>query len=192
MNQDKPRLLASLLRASDNEARHLLLYFLRGSAETTLVKFTHGVETPLGNGTEYEMNQKGNDEIQAWVTEGFKIQPEGKVFERLPWTIALAKKLGHTIVYDPRLQQTNKLPFNATGAVPLDQWAGVPGKNGGGYLYALGNTHIHAQPTPAPNYQPPVPPSGASSGVAFVQSVKALQEAFGQPHEFLLGDQLIG
>jgi hypothetical protein len=94
MNHDKPRLLASRLRESDNEARHLLLYSLRGSAETALTKFTHAAETPIGNGSEYEMNQKANGVIQAWVAEGFKIQPEGKVYERLPWTIALAKKLG--------------------------------------------------------------------------------------------------
>jgi hypothetical protein len=133
MNQDKPRLLASLPRASDNEARHLLLYFLSGSAETSLMKFTHGIETTLGHGTEYEMNQKASGEIQAWVEEGFKIEPGEKVFERLPWTIALGKKLGHTIVHDPRLLQTKKLPLNATGAFRLDQWAACPDKNGGGY-----------------------------------------------------------
>jgi hypothetical protein len=95
-------------------------------------------------------------------------------------------------LYDPHLVQKSKLPFNATGAVPLDRWAGVPGKNGGGYLYALGNAHIHARPTPAPNYHPPGRPGGASSGVAFVQSLKEFQEAFGHPYDFLLGDQIVG
>jgi hypothetical protein len=50
MDQDKPKLIASLIRASDGEARHLLLSCIDGSSATNLVQLVRGIENSSGNG----------------------------------------------------------------------------------------------------------------------------------------------
>jgi hypothetical protein len=110
MNQDKPQLIASLIRPSDGEVRHLLLFFIDGSSETNLVQLVRGIETPLETGAEYETKQKASALLQLWAKEGFKVQAEGQLCERLEWTIPLALRLGHNVIYDSRLKQLDKLP----------------------------------------------------------------------------------
>jgi hypothetical protein len=190
MDQDKPKLIASLIRASDGEARHLLLSFIDGSSETNLVQLVRGLETPLETGTEYESNQRASALLQLWTEEGFKVQPEGQLSERLEWTIPLALRLGHTVIYDPRFKQLDKLPFNATGAVPLDKWPGMTGKNGQAYEYALDRMQIHARPAPLPNSKPLGEPAGGKEFAAFMLEYAKHREAIGPARDFLLGGSI--
>jgi hypothetical protein len=99
---------------------------------------------------------------------GIKVQPEGQLYERLEWTIPLALRLGHSVIYDPRFKQLGKLPFNATGEVPLDEWPGLTGKNGQAYEYALDRMQIHARPPPLSNSKPLVEPAGGNEFAAFM------------------------
>ncbi len=191
MNQDKPQLIASLVRASDGEVRHLLLFFIDGSSETNLVQMVRGIETPLEMGTEFETKQKASALLQLWTKEGFKVQPErGLFYERLEWTIPLALRLGHTVIYDSRFKQLDKLPLNATGAVPLAKWPGLTGKNGQAYEYALDGMHLHARPAPLPNSKPLVAPTGGKEFAAFMLEHIKQRDAIGPSLDFLLGGSI--
>jgi hypothetical protein len=108
MNQDKPKLIASLIRAADGEVRHLLLFFIDGSSETNLVQLVRGTETLLEIGTELENNQRASALLLLWTNEGFKVQHEGQLYERLEWTIPLALRLGHTINLRSQVQATRQ------------------------------------------------------------------------------------
>jgi hypothetical protein len=177
MNQDKPKLIASLVRASDGEVRHLLLFFINGSSETNLAQLVRGIETPLEMGTEHETNQKASALLQLWTKEGFKVQPEGHLYERLEWTIPLALRLGHTVIYDSRFKQ-------------LDKWPGMTGKNGQAYEYALDRMHIHARPAPLPNSKPLVAPTGGKEFAAFMLEHIKHRDAIGPSRDFLLGGSI--
>jgi hypothetical protein len=189
MNQDKPQLIASLVRASDGEVRHLLLLFIDGSSETNLVQLVRGVESPLEMGTEYETNQKASALLRLWTGEGFKVQPEGQLYERLEWTIPLALRLGHTVIYDSRFKQLDKPPFNV-GTVPLDKWPGMTGKNGEAYEYALDRLHIRARPAPLPNSETLVAPAGGKEFAAFMLEYAKHRDAIGPARDFLLGGSI--
>jgi hypothetical protein len=190
MNQDRPKLIASLVRASDGEVRHLLLFFIDGSSETNLVQSVRGIGTPLEMGTEYEINQKASALLQLWTKQGFKVQPEGQLYERLEWTIPLTLSLGHTIIYDSRFKQLDKLPLNATGEVPLDKWPGMIGKDSQPYEYALDRMHIHARPAPLPNAKPLVAPTGGKEFAAFMLEHIKHRDAIGPSRDFLLGGSI--
>ena len=180
-----PRLLMSFVKASDGEVRHLVQDIIDGSAKTEVFSFIRGVETLLGKGTEYETGQRANLAMLDWIDEGFKQTDSEKAFEPLAYTVALAKRLGHTTVYDNRFKQMNRLPLNATGEVSLDQWPGLPGQNGGSYVYALSHLTIYAVAKPA---QPITLPKGMS-GFGFAKTLLALKDTYGSPEEFLLGGQ---
>src|SRR5690242_769575 len=62
----------------------------------------------------------------------------------------LAAASGYTIVYDNRYKSATSL--NLTGAVPLAEWPGLTGKNGGHYEYAFNGTTIIARPMLPPNH----------------------------------------
>jgi hypothetical protein len=61
---------------------------------------------------------------------------EDPKFGPLQDTVAAALAEGQEIIYDERFKSTRTVPLNVTGAVPLRQWPGLTGKNGGGYEYA--------------------------------------------------------
>jgi hypothetical protein len=190
MNQDKPQLLASLVRASDGEVRHLLVFFIGGSSETNLVQLVRGIETPLGAGTEHETTQKAAALLQLWTKEGFIVRPVGELYERLEWTIPLALRLGHTVIHDSRFKQLDRLPLNATGAVPLAKWSGLTGKNGQAYEYALDGMHLHARPAPLPNSKPLVAAAGGKEFAAFMLEYINQRNAIGPSLDFLLGGSI--
>ena len=186
MDTNKPTLYASLIKAPENEVRHLLIYPVDAPREMKLVQLSGAAETPLATGTEYEMRQKANALVQLWAAEGFKQQD--KVFETLERTVALAMRLGFRIVWDPRFQKMDRPPLNPTGAVPLEQWPGMTAKNGGGYVYALDQVQIHARPTLPPGHNLGVAPSDPKEFAAFMLKATALLETVGPFAEFRLGE----
>lgn len=103
---------------------------------TKLAELADGVEKEIAIGTQFEMTQKADALIQEWVTDhGFKYRsPSDPIFEPLDRTIELARKMGYTVVYDPRSRNLNPADgrLNATGAVHLAQWRGMTPKSGGG------------------------------------------------------------
>jgi hypothetical protein len=189
MNRNKPQLIASLVRASDGEVRHLLLLFIDGSSETNLVQLVRGIETPLEGGAEYETKQKASALLQLWAKEGFKDHLDGQLYERLEWTIPLALRLGHTVIYDSTFKQLDKLPFNA-GVVSLAKWPGLTGKNGQAYEYALDGMYLHARPAPLPNSEPLVGPAGGKEFAAFMLEYINQRNAIGPSRDFLLGGSI--
>jgi hypothetical protein len=74
-----------------------------------------GSEVQLATGTQYEMGRKADEWARVWETsEGFKRLPAGKpAFESLELTIALAKRMGFTILCDDRY----KTDLNLKGEV---------------------------------------------------------------------------
>ncbi len=188
MNAKKTILHATLTKASDNQVRHLLIDLIDGARETQLVQLCAGVETPLATGTQYEMGQKADELAQLWATnEGFKRPPEGKlVFEPLERTVALAMKMGFTILYDTRYKRTDRPPFNLTGAVPLRTWPGMTPQNGGAYAYAFDLMRLHAWPTLPPSHELYVAPSDPKELATYLVKVGTYLKTVGPAVEFVL------
>jgi len=185
MTREKPLLYATLANAQ--ETRHLLIFFENGSSETNLIQITNGVETLVFTGTEYEAKQKADALVQLWKTEeNFIRSREGYAYEPLERTIALAKKMGFTIVYDPRFKKVDRPPLNLTGAVSLSSWLGMMAKNGGGYAYALDQMRLYARPTLPPSSEPLIAPSDGREFAAFMLKQKAVLDAVGPFQEFIL------
>src|SRR5258708_33319476 len=134
---DKHPTLHTMVRQSPYEARHLLIRSVDGSLVTNLIQLVSGNETGLGAGTEYEMDRKAEALMEEWAREGFRPlrEPNERAWESLRETIALLSLMGYNVVYD---HDYKDLRGNFTGAVPLDQWQGKQGKNGGSYKYAFG------------------------------------------------------
>jgi hypothetical protein len=188
MSTEKPILHATLTNAPGTEVRHLLIYFVNGARETRLVQLSNGLETPIATGTQYEMSQKADAVARLWITnEGFKRPKENFVFEPLERTVALAMKMGFTIVYDPSYAKIDPpRSFNLTGAVPLNSWPGMTPKNGGGYVYAFDQMRLYARPTLPPNHELNVVPSDPKEVPAYLAKVSAFLETVGPFREFIL------
>jgi hypothetical protein len=93
------------------------------------------------------MEHKANAVRTEWAGEGFRHPREREpVYEDLNSTVKLAMLMGFKIAYDPSYVDVRRMNF--TGAVPLTQWPGKVGKNGGGYRYAFTGMTIIASPTP--------------------------------------------
>jgi hypothetical protein len=148
MTTQKTRLHATL--TAEKDVRHLLIAFMDDSHVTNLVQLSGGSEVQLATGTQYKMGRKADEWACLWETnEGFKRLPAGKpAFESLELTIALAKRMGFTVLRDERY----KTGLNLKGEVSLGKWQGMTPKNGGGYVYALDRLHIRARPTLPPDH----------------------------------------
>lgn len=185
MTREKPRLYATLENAQ--EVRHLLIFFVNGSSETKLIQIINGVETLVLTGTEFEAKQKADSLAKLWVTEGKFVRPrEGYAYEPLERTIALAKMMGFTIVYDPRFKKVDRPPLNFTGAVSFSSWPGMTAKNGGRYVYALDQMRLYARPTLPSSSEPLIAPSDGKEFAAFMLKHKAILDAVGPFQEFIL------
>jgi hypothetical protein len=170
---------------SQYDVRHLLVHSGNGPSNSTLRQFVSGVLTEIGSGTMYEMDQKADEVMQEWAGEGFRYQREREpVWEALERTVTLATLLGYKVVYDHAHYDMRKR--NLTGAVPLVQWAGKRGKNGGGYHYAFTGTTILASPTLPPGHGINMTPS-PDEVVRTMRQALALQETVGPFVEFVLG-----
>jgi hypothetical protein len=188
MNMAKPILHATLTKAPGKEVRHLLIDLVDGTRETKLVQLSAGVETTIAIGTQFEMDQKADELTKLWITShGFKLQPKNTpVGERLYRTIALAIRMGYTIVYDPDFKKIDRPPFNLTGAVPLRKWPGMTPKNGGGYLYALDQMRFHAYPTLASSLIPNELAGDPKDFLTYFAKINDLLKTVGPSREFLL------
>lgn len=182
---EKPTLHATL--RNGDEVRHLLIYPVDGARETKLVQLSDSVETLIATGPQYEMRQRADALAQLWITsDGFKSQ-DGPVFESLERTVALATRMGFTIVWDSRFTKLDRPPLNPTGAVPLATWPGMTPKNGGAYLYALDQMRLLARPTLPRGHKLGVAPSDPKEFVAFMKKATELLDTVGPSVEFLLG-----
>jgi hypothetical protein len=182
MTTQKTRLHATL--TAEKDVRHLLIAFMDGSHVTNLVQLSAGSEVQLATGTQYEMGRKADEWARVWETsEGFKRLPAGKpAFESLELTIALAKRMGFTILCDDRY----KTDLNLKGEVSLGKWQGMTPKNGGGYVYALDRLRIRARPTLPPEH-PLNHPSKTFMIAAFLSEYIAALDTVGPATEFILG-----
>jgi hypothetical protein len=116
-----------------------------------LPKLISGVQSEIGTGTQYETGQKADAVMQKWAGEGFRYQREREpAYEDLKSTVTLAMLMGYKVVYDPEHRDLRR--ENLTGAVPLAEWPGRAGKNGGGYQYAFTGMTILASPTLPPGH----------------------------------------
>jgi hypothetical protein len=182
MTTQKTRLHATL--TAEKDVRHLLIAFMDGSHVTNLVQLSAGSEVQLATGTQYEMGRKADEWARLWETnEGFKRLPAGKpAFESLELTIALAKRMGFTILWDDRY----KTDLNLKGEVSLGKWQGMTPKNGGSYVYALDRLRIRARPTLPPEH-PLNHPSKTFMIAAFLSEYIAALDTVGPATEFILG-----
>lgn len=172
------------------EARHLLIDLVDGAKETQLIQLSHGHETLIATGTQFEMTQKANELAKLWIdNEGFEFQPGDKpAYEPLGHTIALAVRMGFKVVYDPASGKTSPPHMNFTGAVPLTAWSGLTAKNGGSYVYAFDGMMLLARPT-LPSWRGTVTaPTGGREFAAFMLKIKAELDGVGPFREFILGD----
>ena len=88
------------------------------------------------------------------------------------------------MVYDERFKDLRQ--GNLTGAVPLAKWPGMAPKNGGGYVYALDDMRLYAQPTLPTGSELLVAPSDGKDFAAYFLKVKAAQDEVGPFKEFHL------
>ena len=168
-----------------NQVRHLLIDFVDGSHVTNLVQLSTGSEVQLATGTRYETSQKADEWARHLeINEGYKrLPPDKPASEPLESTIALAKRLGHTVLWDNRY----KTAFNLTGEVLLDDWRGMTPKGSlGYYLYALDGLHILALPTLPPDHPLNDPSRHKLEGAAFIAQYVAALETVGPAAEFVL------
>jgi hypothetical protein len=150
------------------------------------------------------MRGKAQSVLELYVGDGFKLQKEEHVFEPLGAIIALALKMGYTIIYDRELTSatspSRKLtsatspsrkighPINLTGEVPLSQWPGRTGKNGGAYEYAFGHMKIYAQPRLSLPPDLRAAPEGGKEFAVFLSKIMSLRNDIGPFREFLIAD----
>jgi hypothetical protein len=98
-------------------------------------------------------------------------------------TVTLAMLMGYKVVYDPTYADVRR---NLTGEVPLAQWPGRAGKNGGGYQYAFTGTLILASPTLPPGHGIKMAP-GTKEFIQTMRQVSELQNTVGPFAELVLG-----
>lgn len=167
------------------EVRHLLIESENGPGATNLFQVSAGVVTKVASGTEYETRTKAEELAREWAKkEGFELSSDrNPAFEPLKHTISLARFMGHRVLYDPRA----KGGMNFTGAVPLEKWAGMAAKNGGGYEYAFTGTKILARPTLPPNHGLDMNPKDNQEWAATMQKVVQILNTVGPGDEFVLG-----
>jgi hypothetical protein len=172
-------------KASPHEVRHLVIVPVDGSRVTALMQLIAGTQTEVATGTEYEMGQRADAVRQQWVGEGFRFQREREpAYEDLKSAVALAMLMGYKVVYDPAYADVRRL--NPMGRIPLPQWPGRAGKNGGGYLYAFTGTTLLASPQLPPGHGINMAPSTEE----FIQTMRKaieLQKTVGQFAELILG-----
>jgi hypothetical protein len=170
---------------SPHEVRHLLIHPVEGSSGKVLTKLISGVHSEIATGKHYEMEQKADAVMQEWAGEGFRYQREREpAYEDLKSTVTLAMLMGFRVVYDPSYVDMRRM--NLTGAVPLAQWPGRAGKNGGGYQYAFTGMTILASPTLPPGHGINMAPSTEE----FIQTMRQtieLQKTVGSLVELVLG-----
>jgi hypothetical protein len=75
-----------------------------------------------------------------------------------------------------------------TGEVPLDEWEGVQGRNGGSYLYTLDGVTVHASPQLPPSHTLTLPRASGSDFADYFQRYKAALDEVGPHMEFSLVD----
>ncbi len=169
------------------EVRHLLIISVDGSRATQLIRLIQGVEELIGAGTEFEMKEMANGHLKLWAEqEGFQTPRSGYAFEPLESTIALATRMGFTVIYDERFKNTTRAPLNLTGAVPLANWPGIEGKNGGTYVYAVDQMRLYAHPTLPATHPLSLGPSGTSDFAGYLLKVQHELDLVGPHREFLL------
>ena len=172
-------------KTSQHQVRHLVVVPVDGSKVTLLMQLISGTQTELATGTQYEMGEKADTVMQQWAGEGFRFQREREpAYEDLQSAVTLAMLMGYKVVFDPNY--VNVRQRNLTGAVPLANWPGRSGKNGGGYLYAFTGTTLLASPQLPPGHGINMAPSNEE----FVQSMRRameLQKTVGQFAELVLG-----
>lgn len=180
-----PTLYATVQKGK--EVRHLLIISVDGSRVTQLIQLIHGVEELIGTGTEFEIKETADGRLKLWAEqEGFQTPRTGYAFESLESTIAVATKMGFSVIYDERFKNTVRPPFNLTGAVPLAGWPGIEGKNGGTYVYALDQMRLYAHPTLSPTHPLSLAPSGTSDFAGYLLKVQHELDLVGPRTEFLL------
>ena len=168
-----------------HEVRHLLIHPIKGESGRVLPKLISGVQGEIGTGKLYEMEQKADAVMQEWAKEGFRYQREREpAYEDLKSTVTLAMLMGYDVVYDPSYVDMRRM--NLTGAVPLAQWPGRAGKNGGGYQYAFTGTTILASPTLPPGHGINMAPSTEEFLQTMRQAIE-LQKTVGSLVELVLG-----
>jgi hypothetical protein len=168
-------------KQDEEEVRHLLLDSIDGAHTVVFSEMANGVETELARGTQYEMEGKARERISSG---NFQATPDDeKVFEALRNTVALASACGYRTVYDGR----NKSALNIVGQVPLSEWRGMEGKNGGGYEYALDGMKILARPTLPPNHGLNMKPATNQECLEVIREASKILESVGPAVEFVLG-----
>jgi hypothetical protein len=170
---------------SPDEVRHLLIHPIKGESDSVLTKLVVGVQSEIGTGKLYEMEQRADAVMQEWAREGFRYQREREpAYEDLKSTVTLAMLMGYKVVYDPTYVDVRRMKL--TGEVPLAQWPGRSGKNGGGYQYAFTGTTILASPTLPPGHGINMAPSTEES-VQTMRQVIELRKTVGSMAELFLG-----
>lgn len=171
---------------SPHEVRHLLIHSLERPGVTVLTKLVSGVQSEVGTGKQYEMEQKADEVMQEWAGEGFRYQREREpAYEDLKSTVTLAMLMGYEVVFDPDYRDVRRM--NPIGQVPLAKWPGKVGKNGGGYQYAFTGTTILASPTLPRGHGINMTPSSNEEFVRVMQQSIALQKTVGPFYEHILG-----
>jgi len=107
-------------------------------------------------------------------------------FGSLKDAVALALASGYKIIYDQRYKSLRP-PFNATGAVPLTEWPGLQGRNGGGYEYAFDSLTIIARPTLPPNHGLNMRPKDNKETLDVLRQAAEKLKEVGPTVTFLLG-----
>jgi hypothetical protein len=181
MNAVGTTLHTSLSKTPGFEARHLLIEFVNGSRETKLIQMSNGSDTILDTGTEYDMTQKADALARDWkINEGFTTPKQNEyVFEPLQRTIALAMRLGFTILFDQR----GKLPVT----VPLNTWPGLTAKNSGIYVYAFNQEQILAWPTLPLDHPLSAFPADSKDHVNHLAKINNFLNTVGAAETFTLG-----
>jgi hypothetical protein len=170
---------------SPHEVRHLLIHSVKGPSATVLTKLVSGVQSEIGTGTQYEMEQKANAVMQEWAGEHFRFGREREpAYEDLKSTMTLAMLMGYKVVFDPEYADVRRM--NPIGQVALTQWPGRSGKNGGGYQYAFTGTTIIASPTLPPGHGINMAP-GSEETIRVMQQIIVLQKTVGPLYELVLG-----
>ena len=170
---------------SPHEVRHLLIHPIKGESGNVLTKLISGVQSEIGTGKLYEVEQRADAVMQEWAREGFRYQREREpAYEDLQSTVTLAILMGFKVVFDPAYADVRRM--NLTGAVPLAQWPGRTGKNGGGYQYAFTGTTILASPALPPGHGINMAPSTEEFLQTMRQAIE-LQKTVGPFAELVLG-----
>jgi hypothetical protein len=147
----------------------------------TLSQITAGVHSEIATGTQFEMQQKEDELMRQWSSEGFK---EEQGLESWGRTLMLLTAMGYHHLFDPKLVNVERLDL--TGRVPLTQWSGRTAKGGGEYEYAFDGMKITAQPklpsNTSLNYK-----TTAELPKALLE-ISRLRESLGPTLTFLLAD----